>query len=163
MGQTSGNGYDKVSTVTPEIQKLLQMFAGQAGQNTQAGAEGLKDFLPGGKAGNAITNQANQNFQQQTIPSILNAFGTGNKGSSSLNQALASGGAKLNSDLASQLSQLQLGASGSLGSLGLSQGGTAASTPQFAYQQQQTPFWQDALLAALGAGGQIGGAALGRK
>lgn len=161
MGQSKGGGYTQKSTVTPEIGTFLQQLLGPAMQNQQQAAQGYSQFLPGGGGGQAITDQANRNFQQQTIPSILNAFGTGSKGSSALNQALAAGGANLNTDLASMLSQLQLGASQGIGNLGQGQGQLSAQTPQFAFMQRQQPFWQSALLAGLGAGGQIGGSFLG--
>lgn len=161
MGQSKGSQYTKESVVTPELGTYLQQLLGPAMQNQQRSAEGYNQFLPGGGGGQAITDQANKNFQQQTIPSILNAFGTGSKGSSSLNQALATGGANLNTELASMLSQLQLGASEGIGRLGQGQGQIGAQTPQFALAPKQQPFWQSALLAALQAGGQVGGAALG--
>jgi len=153
MGQSKDGGYTQKPTVTPNQQTLLDLFLSQAGGNAAAAAEGFKQFLPGGGGGQAITNQANKNFQQQTIPSILNAFGSGTKGSSALNQALASGAANLNTDLASQLSQLQLNAAQGLGNLGLGQG-QVGSKDQFAYLQKQTPFWQQLLLSGLQAGGQ---------
>jgi hypothetical protein len=141
---------------------LLRQLLGQSAPNLQNAAQGFNEFLPGGGGGQAITNAANRNFQQQTIPSILNAFGQGAKSSSALNQALAAGAANLNTDLASQLSQLQLGAAQGLGSLGTNQANIGANTPQFALMPKQMPFWQQALLGALGTGGQLGGAYLGR-
>jgi|HubBroStandDraft_2_1064218.scaffolds.fasta_scaffold59049_2 hypothetical protein len=154
MGQSKGGGYIQKDTLTPEQKSFLDQILGSAGGNINQAAQGYAQFLPGGGGGKAITDQANKNFQQQTIPSILNAFGTGSKGSSSLNQALAAGASNLNTDLASQLAQMQLQASQGLGNLGLGQGGLGASTPQFAYLQKQSPFWQSALLASLNAGSQ---------
>lgn len=157
MGQSKGGGYIQKDAVTPQQKSLLDQLLGMAGGNINQAAQGFSQFLPGGGGGQAITNQANKNFQQQTIPSILNAFGTGNKGSSSLNQALAAGASNLNTDLASQLAQFQLGASQGLGNLGLGQAGLGAGTPQFAFMQKQMPFWQSSILGTLGAGGQLGG------
>lgn len=154
MGQSKGGGYMTKDTLTPDVVAMLQQLTGSAPGNQQAAAEGYKQFLPGGGGGQAITNAANQNFQQQTIPSILNSFGQGSKGSSALNQALAAGGANLNTDLASQLAQMQLQASNGLGQLGSQQSALSAQTPQFAYLQKQQPFWQSALLAAINSGGQ---------
>ena len=162
MGQSKDSGYAQKTTVTPELQTLLNQFLSQAGANTQSAAQGFNQFLPGGSGGKPIIEQANKNFQQNTIPSILNAFGTGTKGSSALNQALASGASNLNTDLASQLSQLQLQASQGIGNLGATQG-QIGSKDQFAYLQKQAPFWQDLLLAGLNAGGNVARGALGGK
>lgn len=161
MGQSKGGGYTQKPTLTPEQNTLLQQIMQQAIPNQQSAAQGFNQFLPGGGGGQAITDAANKNFQQKTIPSILNAFGSGNKGSSALNQALASGASNLNTDLASQLSQLQLSAASGIGGLGSNQGQLGTQTPQFAYLQRQMPFWQSALLGSLNAGGQVGAAAAG--
>jgi len=157
MGQSKGGGYTQKSTVTPDVQTFLQQILGPAMQNQNAAAEGYKQFLPGGKGGQAITAQANKNFEQQTVPSILNAFGSGSKGSSSLNQALAAGASNLNTDLASMLSQAQLQAAGGIGNLGQAQAQTGTQTPQFAFLQKQQPLWQSAILAALGGTSQAAG------
>lgn len=162
MGQSKGGGYIKQDTLTPDVVKLLQQLTGNAQPQIQGAAEGYKQFLPGGGGGQAITDAANKNYQQKTLPSILNAFGSNSKGGSALNQALGASAANLNTDLASQLAQMQLSAAGGLGSLGLSQAGLSAQTPQFAYQQQQTPFWQQALLGTIGAGGDVLGGWLGK-
>lgn len=162
MGQSKGSGYEKLDTLPPQIMTLLNQFAQQSGANLQGAAEGYKQFLPGGGGGEAIANQAQQRFQQQTIPSILNSFGQGSKSSSALNQALAAGGANLNTDIASMLAQLQLGASQGLGNIGTAQSQQATQTPQFAYQQKQQPLWESALLAAIGGAGQLGKAAIGK-
>lgn len=161
MGQSKGNGYTKMSTVTPEIATFLQQILGPAMQNQQQAAQGYQQFLPGGGGGEAIANAAQQRFQQQTIPSILNAFGSGSKGSSALNQALAAGASNLNSDIASQLAQMQLQASQGLGNLGQGQANLGATTPQFAFAQKQQPIWQSLLLGGINAGGNALGAYLG--
>jgi hypothetical protein len=162
MGQSKDGGYMKQQTLLPEqLQSLLQQLM-SGGSNAQAASEGYKQFLPGGGGGDAIKAQAQRDFQQQTIPSILNAFGPGSKGSTSLNQALATGGADLNTNLAAMLSQAQLQAAHGLGSLGQSQQQGAISTPGFAYMQRQPPLWQQLLQSTLGAGGQAAGAYLGR-
>jgi hypothetical protein len=161
MGQSKGGGYTKKTTVTPELQTLLNQYLAQAGGNTQQAAQGYAQFLPGGGGGEAIANAAQKRFKQQTIPSILNAYGTDNKGSSALNQALASGASNLNTDIASILAQMQLQASQGLGSLGIQQG-QLGSKDQFAYLQKQQPFWQSAVLGGLGAGGNVLGGWVGR-
>lgn len=162
MCQSKGGGYTQKSTVTPEVQTFLQQLLGPAMQNQQAASEGYKQFLPGGGGGEAITNQANKNFEQQTLPSIFNAFGSGSKGSSGLNQALAAGASNLNTDLASMLSQAQLNASQGIGNLGLNQGNTASGTNQFAFLQKQAPAWQSLLQSLLSGGSQAAGSYLGR-
>ncbi len=163
MGQSKGGGYIEKPAVTPEQKSFLDQILAMAGGNLGQAAKGFADFLPGGGGGKAITEQANKNFQQQTIPSILNSFGTGSKGSSSLNQALAAGASNLNTDLASQLSQMQLAASQGLGNIGLGQGGIGAGTPQFSYLQKQPPLWASLLQGSLGPLGSVLGGWLGGK
>jgi hypothetical protein len=162
MGQSKGGGYTQKSTVTPEVSDLLKQLIGLSTPNQQSAAEGFKQFLPGGGGGQAISNAAQNQFKQETLPSIMNAFGSGAKSSSALNQALAAGASNLNTNIASQLAQMQLGASQGLGGLGTQQAGLGATTPQFAYLQRQPPFWQQALLGGLGVGGQALGGYLGR-
>src|ERR1051326_5161721 len=74
-------GYSPFAQMSQEQLSFLNQLLQQAGINQQQGAQGLQGFLPGGEAANAINNQAQQRFQQQTIPSILNAFGSGAKSS----------------------------------------------------------------------------------
>lgn len=161
MGQSKGGGYSQKQSITPEQKMFLDQILGQAGGNLGQAAEGYRQFLPGGGGGEAIANAAQNRFQQQTIPSITNAFGSGAKGSSALNQALAAGGANLNTDIASMLAQAQLQASQGLGNLGMGQG-QLGSRDQFSFLQNQMPFWQSALLAGIGAGGQAAGGFIGR-
>ena len=141
---------------------MLNQLMAQVSPYLSQAAQGYQQFLPGGGGGQAMTNQANQNFQQQTIPSIMNAMGAGAKSSSALNQALGASGATLNTDLAAMLAQAQLQASGGLGQMGLGQAQIGAGTNQFAMMPKQQPFWQQGLLAALGGGGQVLGSYLGR-
>jgi hypothetical protein len=162
MGQSKGGGYQKLDTLPPEVKTFLQQLLGPALENQQGAAQGFKQFLPGGNAINPIAAAAQNRFQQQTIPSIMNAFGRDNKGSSALNQALAAGGANLNLDLASQQSQNQLAAAQGLGNLGQGQGQLAAGTQQFAYQPRQNSYLQDLLLAGISGGSQLGSSYLGR-
>lgn len=157
MGQSKGGGYTQKPTLLPEQMSLLQQIIGQAPEFTKQAAQGYQQFLPGGGGGEAIKKQAMQDYQQQTIPSILNAFGSGSKGSSSLNQALASSASNLNTNLASQLAQMQLGASQGLGSLGLGQQQQGLGTPGFAYMQRQPPLWQQLLQSGISSGGQAAG------
>ncbi len=163
MGQSKGSGYNQMPNFTPEQMGALQQILQMGGSNSQAAAEGYKQFLPGGGGGQAFTNQANQNFQQQTIPSILNAFGSGNKGGSALNQSLAAGGANMNTDLSALLQQNALGASQGLGQLGNSQQQTGLGANAFQYIQKPPPLWQQLLGPLIGVGGKIGGAFAGRS
>ena len=161
MGQSKSGGYLQKQSITDAQKSFLDQLLAQANPQIQSAAEGYRQFLPGGGGGQAIVNQAQQRFQQQTIPSILNAFGSGSKGSSALNQALAASASNLNSDIAAQLANMQLGAAQGLGSLGLQQGGLGAQTPQFSFLQKQMPFWQSALLAGIQGGSQFGRSVLG--
>lgn len=153
MGQTKGS-YDKLNTVTPEQKTFLDQLLQLSLPNQQAAAQGFMQFLPGGGGGEAIAKAAQQRFQQQTVPSILNMFGNGAKSSSGLNQALAAGASNLNTDIAAQLAQMQLQAAQGLGGLG-SQQGQLGQNPQFAFAPKQQPFWQSALLGGIGAAGNI--------
>lgn len=153
MGQSKGGGYKKLTTATKQQQTFLNNILQQANPNLQQAAQGYAQFLPGGGGGEAIANAAQQRFQQQTLPSIMNAFGSGAKTSSALNQALAAGGANLNTDIASILSQLQLNAAQGMGNLGLGLGNIGTQS-QFAYAPRQMPFWQQFALAGIGAGGE---------
>jgi hypothetical protein len=161
MGQSKGSNYVRETTVTPEQKSYLNQLIQQAGANAPQAAQGFAQFLPGGGGGQPIIDAAQQRFQQQTIPQIMNAFGTNGKSSSALNQALAASGAQLNTDLAAQLAQMQLSAASGLGGLAQNQGALGAGTPQFALAPKQTPFWQQLLLQGVGQLGQGAGALAG--
>lgn len=155
MGQPKNGGYTKLPALAPNqissIDQLIQM----ASQNQQQAAQGFAQFLPGGGGGQPIIDAAMKNYQQRTIPSILNAFGTGSKGSSALNQALAASASDLNTNLGSTLAQMQLSAAGGLAGLGSNQQ-QLGLTNTFAYAPTQKPFWQQLLLGLVGAGGNVG-------
>ena len=155
MGQSKGGGYIKKEAVTPEQKTLLDQLLAQAGGNTQQAAQGYAQFLPGGGGGEPIIKQAQQRFQQQTIPSILNAYGSDSKGGSALNQALAAGAANLNTDLGAQLAQMQLQAAQGIGGLGLGQAGLGAQTPQFAYAPKQLPNWVTGSIGGVNAAANL--------
>lgn len=152
MGQSKNGGYQKLPAITSKQSKALNEFLKQSKGLLQESAEGYRQFSPGGQGGQAITNLANQNFQQQTLPSIMNAFGSGSKTSSALNQALASGAAGLNTNLAAQQSQNALQSAAGLGGLGTGQA-QLGSQNQFAYAQRQQPFWQSLLLGGVNSAG----------
>lgn len=153
MGTPKGGGYNKMNNRAPFQLDALKNITSQSAPYLAQAAQGYQQFLPGGGGGQAMTNQANQNFQQQTIPSILNSFGAGNKGSTSLNQALAGGAANLNTDLASMLSQLQLTAAQGLGGLGI-QGQQLGQTDTFDWLQRQPALWQQLLQGFMQAGNE---------
>ena len=123
MGQSRGKdgGYMQKPTVSPEQNTLIQQLLQQALPNFQGAQQGFNQFLPGGGGGQAIANQAQSQFQQNTLPSIMNAYGSGARSSSALNQALATGASNLNTNIAAQLAQMQLGAAEGLGGLGTKQ------------------------------------------
>lgn len=161
MGASKDGGYMQKETLSPEQMTLLQSVLGQAGPMAQQAAQGYQQFLPGGGGGQAIINQANNNFQQQTLPQILNAFGSNSKGGSGLNQALAAGASNLNTDLGAILSKLQLDAAHGLGSLANGQSQIGLGTSPFAYLQRDRPFWEQATLAGINSAGKAAGVALG--
>lgn len=160
MGQSRGGGYQKIDTMTPEQKAFQQSAISQAMPWLQQAAGGYGQFLPGGGGGKAIQDAAMQRFQQQTMPAIMSGFGSGAKTSSALNQALAAGGANMQTDLASQLAQMQLQAAQGMAGLG-GAGANIGMQPAFAYQQRATPWWQDVLGGLIGAGGQAGAAYVG--
>jgi hypothetical protein len=99
----------------------------------------------------------------------LNAYGSNSKSSSALNQALAHAGTNLNTNLASNQAQMALQASNQLGNqvaqpygAGLQASQQGLNAQPFAFSPEQQPFWQSALLAAIGAAGKVGGAYAGR-
>jgi len=170
MGQGSG-GYERKRSVSRGQEKISNQAASIAGQQFDLGGiqnnplyqqalQVLQGFQPGGEGFTPISQEAQRNFQQQTIPNILNAFGTGSKSSSSLNQALAGAGQNLNSSLAAQQSQYSLESIGKLlGALGIpfEQGIQAANVAnqkdQFAFTPKATPFLQEVTLAGINAAG----------
>lgn len=159
MGASKSGGYMKMPTVTGKQSKVLNSLLKEALPLQRESADIYRGFAsPQGTAYKSIVDAANTNFQQRTIPSILNAFGSDSRGSSALNQTLAAGASDLNQSLAAQLAQMQLNSAQGLGNLGTGNAQVGTQTPQFAYQQRQQPFWQSALLGGLGAGGQaLGG------
>jgi len=164
MGSPKNGGYIKTLSVTKNQTKTLDKFLKQSIPLQKEAAEIFRGFgSPNGSAYKSITDAANTNFQQQTIPSILNAFGSDSRGSSALNQTLAQGATSLNKDLAAQLSGMKLQGAQGLAGLGTGQATLGTQTPQFAYQQRQQPFWQSLLLGGVQAGGEAARGAFGAK
>ena len=149
--------YDKLSTVSPEVKTYLQQALQRAGLNEEQAAKAYQEFTGSMNGANPITEAANKNFQQQTVPGILNAYGTGNKGSSSLNQALASGASTLNTNLAAAMAELKLKAAQGLSNIGANQGNVGSQTNTFAYQEKDQPIWKRMLQ------GGVSGAATGSQ
>lgn len=162
MGQPKNGGYTQLPTMTPGQNTLLNQYIGNALPWQQQAAQGYSQFLPGGEGSKPIVDAAMNRYKQQTIPSIMNAFGSNAKSSSALNQALASSASDLNTNLASQLAQMQLQASQGLGAMGSNAGNQALNTQSFAYQPTQTPFWQDLLLSLIQGGSQVVSSAVGK-
>lgn len=171
MGGSSG-GYERKRAVSKGQEKVSNQASSFAGQQFDLGGiqnnplyqqalQVLQGFQPGGEGFTPISQEAQRRFQQETIPQITNAFGSGSKSSSALNQALAGAGQNLNSSLASQQSQYSLDSIGKLlQALGIpfDQGIQAANVAnqkdQFAFTPKSTPYWQSATIGGINAGGQ---------
>jgi hypothetical protein len=156
MGQSKGGGYMQKETLMPEQMGGLQQILAMMGPMMQQAQQGYSQFLPGGGGGEAIKAQAMKDFQQQTIPAIMSAYGADAKGSSALNQALASGGANLNTDIMSKLAQMQLQAAQGMGQLGTGASQMGLGTQGFRYLQRQPPLWQQITMAAMAGGSEAG-------
>lgn len=162
MGQSKGGGYTQLPTMNQGQQQLHGQYLNQAMPWMNQAAEGYSQFLPGGGGGQPLIDAAMNRYKQQTIPSIMNAFGSNSKSSSALNQALGASASDLNTNLAAQLAQMQLQAASGLGGMGQNVGNQALNAQTFAYQPTQLPFWQQAILSAIPGLSSIGGAAMGR-
>jgi hypothetical protein len=163
MGQSKtfmNSGYNQLPTLNPEQLSLLSQVIRSSQPHINQAAEGFQQFLPGGGGGQHIINAAMNQYQQRTIPSILNALGTDSKGSSGLNQALAASASDLNTNLGAQLANMQLNAASGLGNLGLNQQSQGLGTQSFRYQQAQPPMWQQLLGPLIGAASSFGSAGL---
>lgn len=103
------NKIKKVQTATPEAMQAMQQIwqALQLGQGPYADIYGpynpqnTADYFQKG-----VAEPANRNFQQNTIPNIMQAFAD-QGASSGLGSQLASAGRNLQSDLDAQLAQTQ--------------------------------------------------------
>jgi hypothetical protein len=161
MGQSKSGGYMKMPTGTDQQTAMGNQAINQYGNQSQLAQAGYEQFLPGGQGQQSIINAAQQRFQQQTLPSIMEAMGSGSKTSSGLNQAMGAAGSDFQTQLQALLSQNQLTAAQGMG--GLAQNSAQIGMqPQFAYMQKQQPYWQSILSSLVGAGGQVLGGALGK-
>jgi hypothetical protein len=156
------SGFSKVPTLSGGQESFLNQLLSYLGPQFQQAQQGFQSFLPGGEGNNPIIAGANKNFQQQTLPQILNAFGSDvGFGDSSLNQALAGGAADLNTNIADIIARNQLTAAQGLGSMATQGAGLGLGTPSFAYLEKQPAFWKQLLLGLVGGAGKIGGAFFG--
>lgn len=89
------------SGTDPLSQRLQQEFGigGNAYQGTQGYEQAKAVFDP-------IRADARREFNQSTLPDVLNTFGRGSKASSALNQALGSAAQDLETRMSAQLSML---------------------------------------------------------
>ena len=110
-GQGSEGWLDSIKSFfmgTPEGIQLFQRFTPEQqsafSQLLQGGLQGLQNPHQGFED---IANEANKNFQSNTIPSILQQFAAngGNKNSSGLQGALGAAGAQLQGGLAAMKQQ----------------------------------------------------------
>jgi hypothetical protein len=92
---------DFAAGTDPLSQQLRSEFGvgGKAYQGTQGYDQAKQVFDP-------VAEYARANFQQQTLPDVMNQFGRGSKTSSALNQALAAAGANLHLGLNAQFAPL---------------------------------------------------------
>lgn len=156
------SGYKELPTFTPQGTSYINDLLSQISGFLPQAAQGFQQFLPGGGGGQPIIDQAMRQYQQQTIPSIMNAFGSNSgRGSSALNQALAASAANLNTDLASQLAQLQLTAAQGLGGLGLGGGQLGLEGSKRSFMQKSPNFLQSLLLGFLPGASRSAGSFLG--
>lgn len=141
---------------TPQQQSyldmILQNLQGSTGQNMDwlqglFDEEGFADF----------ERPYKEQFEQQTIPNIMERFaGSDSKGSSGLNQTLAQAGRGLSGDLANQRSNLRMQATGQLHNYG-NQALNQQSTPYVQQGQEGTIQQFIKLLSQAAASGKLGG------
>lgn len=156
MGQSKNAGYTKLNAVTAPEKTYLDQSLEKSGVNLDQAVQAFLQFLPGGAGGEALATQAQNRFNQQTVPDILNKYGSESKGSTSLNHALAAGAANLNTDIAALLAQLGFNAAQGIGNIGLAQGQQGLSKDRFAYAPRQPTFGENAAIAGINALGQWG-------
>lgn len=154
--------FDEISTYRQPAQSWVDNLFSQIGNYIpQAGATFQKFLTPEG--GQAFTNQAMQNYRQNILPEIFNAYGSeAGKNSSALNQALAGSAANLNTDLMSLLSQLQLQSAQGLGNLGLHSGQLGLQGSIRSFAPRQTSPLQQVLLGLINPASYFGGSLLSK-
>lgn len=141
------DGYSKVPTMPGNVQTIINQILSNSPNQNQLSQKGFESFLPGGTGNNPIIDKANQNFQQKTLPQILNSFGSDvGFGDSSLNQALAAGASNLNTNIADIMAKNQLSAAKGLGDLSTQNFSSGINKDQFAYLEDQQGFGQEAML-----------------
>lgn len=154
-GSAAAGGISSLLSRKPRAQNISRLTPEQLGWQQQAGQTALQGLQNPYEGFAPIANQAREQFQSSTVPSLAERFtALGNsQRSSSFQRALGQAGAGLESNLAalqSQYGQRQQGLLQNL--LGL------ALQPNFdtIYQQQQPGFLQSALGGLSGGLGQYG-------
>ena len=149
--------FETLPGLNPQATSYLEQLWPQLQQMMSQSQQGFEQFLPGGEGGKPIIDQAMKQFNQQTIPDIMNAYGSNSgQNSSALNQALASGGANLSTDLAAKLSEMQMTAAQGMGQLATSNQQSGLANSGMNYMQKQPGFLKQMLLSLLGATGEVG-------
>ena len=98
---------EQVSRFTPQQQEVLNKILQQAGGQLQQQPRGAQDILQ------PVFAQARKQFQEQTIPQLLEQFQAGGQlGSGRLQSSLAKGATDLESQIASIGAQAELGQAG---------------------------------------------------
>lgn len=130
-----------------------QQFNDLIGQLLQGFQSNKFDFSP-------IEQEARAGFEQKTLPSIAERFtslGAGGGRSSAFGQQLGAAGSDLERSLASMRQQY------GLQQQGLQQNLLGMGAQEPTYQPRQSGFLERLLMGLIGAGGQLGGAALQAK
>ena len=152
--------YKQVSTLSPGQQSLQNQITGgltggQAGQGYSAALQQLMDLVQGQPgAYNVMEAPARRQFQEQTVPNILERFtGAGAGRSSGLNRTLSSAATGLEENLAAQRGQMQQQAVQSLLNNFLSQSQLGLGTREFEnVMEEGTPGFLQSLFSALQPG-----------
>lgn len=155
-GGALAGGLSSLLSKKPRAQNISRLTPEQLGWQQQAGQTAIQGLQNPYEGFAPIANQAREQFQSSTVPSLAERFssmGSGGQRSSAFQSALGQAGAGLESNLAalqSQYGQRQQGLLQNL--LGL------ALQPNFdtIYQQQQPGFLQSALGGLSGGLGQYG-------
>jgi len=154
-GGALAGGISSLLSRKPRAQNISRLTPEQLGWQQQAGQAALQGLQNPYEGFAPIANQAREQFQSSTVPSLAERFtALGNsQRSSSFQRALGQAGAGLESNLAALQSNYGLRQQGLLQNLlGL------ALQPNFdtIYQQQQPGFLQSALGSLSGGLGQYG-------
>lgn len=155
-GGALAGGISSLLSKKPRAQNISRLTPEQLGWQQQAGQQAIQGLQNPYEGFAPIANQAREQFQSSTVPSLaerFSAMGTGGQRSSAFQSALGQAGSGLESNLAALQSQYGLQNRSLLQNL-LAQ----ALTPSFdtIFQQQQPGFLQSALGGLSGSLGQYG-------